>query len=512
MLRMKLLVVLGTLCLTMSAASAQICPLNGTTSKKLVCLIPQVYGPYGFGFGAANQSSAQSVLFTGDNHAAHFDSDFLTAFAPINEAVGIQVSQLPLASPSSGISFVYDANLKTIVPSTDESLGPILGDRASTIGRNKLFLGFSYQYFNFNQIDGQDLSTIPTILQHQPYPCPGGVCTPPQVTPCANQTALTGTNYEGDPCFVRDYIQTLNNIDLKVHQYTIYVTYGITKHLDFSAAIPLLDVRMNVTSDATIVPNSVAPPAANSPGNFWHVFNNVTTATNQADPTLVAKCANQVPCLRASFSDSGTASGIGDVVLRAKYTLYQWEKAGIAAGVDVRLPTGDETNFLGSGTYGVKPFGVFSYKARVSPHAEIGYEKNGDSTLAGGAITGTGANKGALPNRFLYIVGADVAVVKRLTADFEIYGQHLFDAPKLVSQPYTDLGNCANLACNSYTAGTSHVDIAQRTSGIDITDASLGAKFRAFKNLVLTGNVLLKLNDAGLRAKAVPLFGASYSF
>lgn len=514
MFRIKLLLVMGTLLLAASAASAQICPLNGASSSKLVCLIPQVYGPYGFGFGAANQTTAQSVLFTGDGHAAHFDSDFLTAFAPINTAVGIQVSQLPLASPSSGITFVYDTNLKTIVPSTDESLGPILGDRADTIGSHKLFLGFSYQYFNFSQIDGQDLSTIPTVLQHQAYPCPGGVCTPPQVTPCPNQTALTGTAFDGDPCFVRDYIQTLNSIDLKVHQYTIYATYGITKHLEFSTAIPLLDVRMSVTSDATIVPNSLAPPQANSPGNFWHVFNNVTTASNQADPTLVAKCANQVPCLHATFSDAGTAAGIGDVVLRGKYTVYQWEKAGIAAGVDVRLPTGDETNFLGSGTYGVKPFGVFSYKARVSPHAEIGYEKNGDSTLAGDAITGTGPKKGSLPNRFLYIVGADVSVVKRLTADFEIYGQHLYDAPVLVSQPYTDLGHCTDVPCSAgtYTAGTTHPDIAQKTSGINIADASLGAKFRAFKNLVLTGNVLLKLNNSGLRSKAVPFFGASYSF
>jgi hypothetical protein len=30
--------------------------------------------------------------------------------------------------------------------------------------------------------------------------------------------------------------------------------------------------------------------------------------------------------------------------------------------------------------------------------------------------------------------------------------------------------------------------------------------------LVLTGNVLLKLDDGGLRSKAIPLVGASYSF
>jgi hypothetical protein len=172
---------------------------------------------------------------------------------------------------------------------------------------------------------------------------------------------------------------------------------------------------------------------------------------------------------------------------------------------------------------GVKPFGIFSYKARVSPHAEVGYELNGNSTLAGSNIVpaasgSTPSAKGSLPNRFLYIVGADVRVVKRLTGAFDIYGQRLFNAPELVSQPYTDHGNCSGPTdatsglCGTFTAGTTHPDIAQKKSDINISNASLGLKLRAFRNLVLTGNVLLKLDNGGLRAKAVPLVGASYSF
>ena len=521
MFRATILIALTSLLSSASPALAQVCPLNGTLRNKLVCLIPQVYGPYGFGAGGSQPSSA-SVLYTGDGHAAHFSNDFLASFSPINEAVGIQVSQLPLASPSSAITFTYDPALKTFSPSTEESLGPIIGERATTVGRYKLFLGFSYQYFDFNSIDGHDLNKIPTILQHQPFPCPNGVCTPPVIHPCPVQTALKGSKYDGDPCFVRDYIQTSNSIDLKVHQYTIYVTFGITQHLDFSAAIPVLNVRMGVTSNATIVPNSVAPSVLNTPGSFWHVFNNVTTATNQSNPALVAKCAGQIPCLNASFSDSGSAAGVGDIVLRGKYTVHQWERAGVAVGVDVRLPTGDETNFLGSGAVGVKPFGVFSYTARVSPHAVVGYEVNGDSTLAGKNIVQVPGEiptaKGSLPNRFLYIVGAEVHFVKRVTGVFDIYGQRLFSTPQLVPEPYTDYGHCsgptnaAGVRCAVYTSGTTHPDIATRSNDINITDASLGLKVRLYKQLVATGNVLIKLDDSGLRATAVPLVGLSYSF
>lgn len=513
MLKRMLLGAFVLLVLTVGSASAQVCPLNGTSSSKLVCMLPQVYGPFGLG---STSDPTQSVLLTAFGHEAHFENDFVSTFAPINESVGLQVSQLPTASPSSGISFHYDSSLKTFVPSTDESLGPIIGERAGTIGRNRFFLGFSYQYFGFSSIDGQNMGKIPSVLQHQPFPPP---FPSPNITSCPDQTNLTGA-FAANPCFVRDFIQTTNDINLNVSQYTIYLTYGITKHLDVSAAIPLLDVHMKVTSNATIMPNAAASQFAGLPGNVFHQF-------NPNNPVLQSQCAAAAAsgnaCLNATFSDSGTAAGIGDVVLRGKYTVYRGEHLGFAGGIDFRLPTGDDLNFLGSGSLGVKPFGIVSYSARVSPHAEIGYEWNGDSELAGQNLvpvdtTGTIKKKGSIPNRFIYIVGADVAIVKRLTAAFDLYGQRLFNSPELVSQPFTDLGNCsgptnaAAVNCAVFTPGTAHPDVRERFSDLNIINGSVGLKYRVVGHLVLTGNVLLKADDGGLRARAIPLVGASYSF
>jgi hypothetical protein len=477
-------VLLGTLALILvpAGASAQgVCPLNGTSSTKLVCVLPQTFGPFGLGSGTGAPLIA-------NGHQAHFEGDFLSSFGPINEAVGIQVSQLPIASPSSGITFTYDPALKTFAPSTEESLGPILGERASTIGRNKLYVAFSFQYFNFNSIDGQNTSNIPAVLRHQPFP--GG-------TPCPNQTGLTGS-YAGNPCFVRDFVQTTNNIHLTVHQYTLYATYGISRHFDVSVAVPILDVNLKVTSNATINQNSFT-----AAGGAFHQFN----------PAIVPGCT-ATPCLNATFTSSGTASGIGDVDLRGKYELYHGEHLGFAAGVDIRLPTGDEQNLLGSGAVGVRPFGVISYGARVSPHAEIGYEVNGKSILAGDFVGPTATNaKGGLPDRFVYIVGADASIVKRLTASFDIYGQRLFGVPQLFSNPYTDLGKCSDFNCTTLTPGTTHPDLGVHTStDYNITSASVGLKYRPFSHLVVTGNALIKLDDGGLRSTVVPLVGVSYSF
>jgi Putative MetA-pathway of phenol degradation len=484
----RMLLVSLTLALFPALVSAQgICPLNGTVSTKLVCVIPQTFGPFGVGSGAGAPLIA-------NQHQAHFEGDFLSSFGPINEAVGIQVSQLPIASPSSGITFTYDAALKTFSPSTEESLGPILGERASTIGRNKLYVAFSFQYFNFNSIDGQNTSNIPAVLQHRFFP---GDPTSPLgfLAPCPNQSGLTG-GYANNPCFVRDYIQTANNIDLTVHQYTLYATYGITRHLDVSVAVPILDVSMRVNSSATIAQNSFGP------GN---------SAFHQFNPAVVTGCTT-TPCFNGSFSSAGTATGIGDVDLRGKYEVYQGEHFGFATGVDVRLPTGDEQNLLGSGAVGVRPFGIVSYSARVSPHAEIGYELNGKSILAGDFVA-TPTTKGGLPDRFVYIVGADAAIVKRLTASFDIYGQRLFGVPQLFSTSYTDLGKCSDIVCTTLTPGTTHPDIGVHPrADYSITNASVGLKYRPFGHLVLTGNVLIKLDDGGLRSTVVPLVGASYSF
>jgi hypothetical protein len=71
---------------------------------------------------------------------------------------------------------------------------------------------------------------------------------------------------------------------------------------------------------------------------------------------------------------------------------------------------------------------------------------------------------------------------------------------------------CRDINCTTLTPGTTHPDFAFNHADVNITNASLGLKFRMIGKLVLTGNVLLKLDDGGLRSKAIPLVGASYSF
>ena len=140
-------------------------------SSKLICVAAQEYGVgnnvAAFGFGSVLQvyqlSPNAPPNVRGDFHPQHFVGDFSSTLQPLSAAIGRQSNLLPLASPSSGVIMVYDTSLKTFVLGAD-SLGPILGERAETVGRHRLFVGFSYQFFNFDKLDGVKLNNFPNVF------------------------------------------------------------------------------------------------------------------------------------------------------------------------------------------------------------------------------------------------------------------------------------------------------------------------------------------------------------
>ena len=419
--------------LAVVTVAAQTVPSNGN----LVFAIPGLYGPNG-------------LVLPNPFHSAHFNSSFQENFSPLNSELGTALTRLPLASPASGFVYTFDKSLG-VWNQSSQSFGPILSERSETIGRRKLFVAFGYQYFGFSTLDGVDLHNLPAVFGHQ------------ETNP--------------SPAYEADYITTSNDIDLSINQFTIFGTYGLTNRLDVSVAIPFEQTNLNVTSKAHIV--RIAPP---SPvfGQFHYFDSN--------DPQ------NSIDKV---FSSSNSAAGIGDVIFRGKFSAWKGERAGLAVGLDVRVPSGDAMNFLGSGATGIRPFAAFSYRARVSPHLNAGYEWNGDSILAGNVLTGT---KGKLPDAFLYAGGVDVGINKRASAVFDIVGQVTLDTEQIAVTTFT--------ASNGSQAPTFII-----TKGnVPITSASLGLKVNPWKSLLLNGNILIKLNDAGLRATVVPYVSVSYTF
>src|SRR6188472_2268593 len=100
---------------------------------------------------------SEAVLPDGSTHSAHFNSAFQSNFTQFNIALASQLTSLPLPSPASGFTYRFDAATGTFVRST-QSFGPILTDRAETIGRGRFAFNYNFQYFSFDRLEGLDLS------------------------------------------------------------------------------------------------------------------------------------------------------------------------------------------------------------------------------------------------------------------------------------------------------------------------------------------------------------------
>jgi outer membrane putative beta-barrel porin/alpha-amylase len=420
--------------------------LGGTAAEaadpgKLVLLIPNLYGPAGLVL------DSEAVLPDGSTHSAHFNSAFQAEFSQLNIALVSQLASLPLPSPATGYTYAFDPQAGVFVRTT-QSFGPILSDRAETIGRGRLSLGVSYQRFTFDTIEGLDLGAVPAVFTHD-FPAPGGR---------------------------DDVVTTMNSLDLKVQQFALFVTYGLASRADISLAVPLVSVDLAAVSDATI---QRIGTAANPRIHFYRGPNG-EYGNNRV------------------YSSADSASGIGDVLLRGKVTAFKSGANGVALGVDVLLPTGDEEDLLGSGALGIRPFLAVSSVHRVSPHLDVGYQWNGDSVLAGDVRTGA---KGSLPNQLVSAFGVDMKLGKRATLILDVLGRHVFDSPRLESVTFQALDGHSTFPSIDF-----------RTDSLTRIDGSAGLKWNPVDRLLIDFNVQFSLNEAGMRDKVSPLIGIEYSF
>lgn len=398
-------------------------------------------------------------------HNASFPTaDFAgTTLTDLSTGIATQLSALPIPSTASG--FIYMLDPSGAYTRSAESFGPILTERAETVGKHKFFLGFSYQPFHLTSVDGINLHNVGAVLVHQPDPALAVSC---------------------PECF-HDVITTLNNFDLNISQYTAIGTYGLTNRVDVSVAIPILDVRFGVASTGTL--QRIGTKNETDPKGFpIHFFG--------PGPSMQSS-QQAINATQETFNGSRSAQGLGDVILRVKGTAVRWgDRAALAVGTDVRLPTGDESNLLGSGAIGIKPYVALSASyGRVSPHFNFGYQWSGKSVLAGDIATGY---KRHLPGAFPYAAGVDVGVAKRLTLDFDVLGEELIGQSRIIRQRYT-------------RDGVDFPDVISRREQANITNGAVGFKFNPFGSVLLYANLLFKMNDAGLRAKATPLFGITYT-
>src|SRR5581483_6061453 len=247
-----------------------------------------------------NLYGGDGIQLANTGHEAHFGQtgDFQN-FTNILQSVLQSRSYIPIPSAVGLVSYRFNEATGTY-ERVEGSLGSILGERGTTTGKGNFNVSLAYTFADYQTISGRD--NVELVLHH---------CLLPQ---------CVGTN--PNATFLKDTIHVQLHFRLKSQALALSAVYGITNRLDVGLVIPYERNDLQV---------------------FTHAF------INYADPADIAAHRFDPSVETPDQMGTGTATGIGDMVARAKYRLKPYGGIDSAVMADLTLPTGDKNEFLGTG-------------------------------------------------------------------------------------------------------------------------------------------------------------------
>jgi len=427
------------------------------------------------------------------NHQAHFKPgpDQLEVPAQFNRSVLTLLSTSPVASPSGGFTYTFDPALGTF-RRTSESFGPTFAERALTIGKGRVSVRFGYQHASYDTFEGLNLrqrnrssDDLRGVTFYVPH------------TDCCSRGGGTASQPDGlrtSPAFEGDLVRADLALNLTTDASIFAATYGVHDRLDIGVVVPFLHVKLDASVTATVERLSTAAEPE------IHSFPDGDSAT---------------------FFAGGSASGLGDIVLRAKWRALPAAGGGLALAADVRVPTGDESNLLGTGGVQTKVYAVGSFaRGGFSPHVNAGY---------------TFSTVGALPDTRLrdeinVAAGFDWALTPRATLAVDWIGRSLQDAGRLrlaeKTFEYVVGGTGAGGGGSGGGGGgggggrppveqtltTTRTELQFEEGNLNLSFGSIAFRFSPWRSVLVTAGLLVPLTEAGLRDRVTPVIGIDYGF
>lgn len=413
-------------------------------------------------------------------HAAHFEPAAEIAvetLAPsLNALIADNIASFPLSATAAGVTFDFSTGQPV---SVIESQGPIFAETANTLGRRRINVGLNATRLSLNRLRGLPLSELRFTFPHEDI-CPRGVEPPCEPGLGDNPTEI-------------DVIDIYMGLDVDATIVALSATYGLTDNLDVGVAVPFVSVGIEGTALAVIDSRTMSRF-----GQAFHFFG----CSEEPD----GGCLD--PILTTEEHYDGSASGVGDIALRAKYRFPLEAAYGLGALLDVRLPTGSSEDYLGTGSVGVQLSLLGSARlGDFTPHVNLGYDYHGGTDDAEMGDFDRSSVKFAL--------GFDQQLISSVTLALDLLGDL-----NLGDDPLDQLPGSVFIR-DSNTTDDGEVGEAEREvrltnvpSGIggNFFDLSVGARFAFSERIQALGNVLVPLNDGGLRSSIVPTAGVSLTF
>lgn len=372
----------------------------------------------------------------------------------------VDLATFPLGSSAGGFIYATKAGSLGLEPvRTSESFGPAFAERAQTIGRDRSSFGTTFVHRRYDSLEGRNLARgelsvgAPLLARSLSDSLFG---------------SLSGTLSGSVPESQIDVVRTDFILNVDAFTTTFFGTYGVTDRLDVAIAVPFqqIDIDASVTSSLE---------------HFSHL----------AGP--------------ATVSSSTHASGLGDISIRSKVKLFEsaqtaamrsnppWFGSALAAGMDLRVPTGDENQLLGTGLTRLKIYGAGSFKLgrRVLPHVNVGYTFPAGSKEAAEFFFGSETS---------FAIGAEGVLSERLTLVGDVVGRRLADEGRMLESAAQVSSSVTNLLG------------FQEDAPLNLLLGTLGFKFNPRAAFIVSAHLLFSLNDQGLQSRMSAVIGADYTF
>jgi hypothetical protein len=377
--------------------------------------------------------------------------DFLTRW------VGISPGYFPLGSTSGGLTFRFEGGLPVAAA---VSAGPIYGERGHTLGRGRAVVGATYTSTRFNTSRGEPIKDLRLTFTHTNID--SDQCDAEEGRDCAPL---------GVPLSENDLLEVLLTLNLDVDVASLFVTYGLLDRVDLGLIFPVVHTNLAAHSVAQIIPFGTLPTGA------MHFLGGTP----------------QDPVLSTTQVVDGSATGIGDLAGRMKVNLVQRNRAAMAVLADVRAPTGDEKDFLGTGEWSFRGFGILSLQfGNFSPHVNAGYVWRGENAANGVA------NDAALAT-----VGFDQVFAPWATFSVDVIselqlGTSVFQVPAPVT--FTE----------PFVRSVRPMEISDARD--NLVTVSLGFRLATLSNFVGVANTLIPVAGSSPRPDFAWSLGVEYDF
>ena len=419
-----------------------------------------------FNYFLRERLDRQDQVFHGQHYFPAADLAEQQLTPALNSLISSNISSFPLSSTIAGLSLDFTGGQAVL---TSESLGPIFAETAQSIGPGKIHIGISYSHMSLNKLRGLALEDMRFTFIHQ------------DVTPIP-PFGEDPDGSLGNPAWELDAIDVFPDLDINSEIFAFTFSFGVFNNLDISLAVPIVNVSLSGTAKAVIDSYTYGRPNPARP--------EFEGASHTFGGTLLD------PILEADTTFSNSTNGIGDVAVRVKYVFLQNPAIDMAAMLDARLPSGDKTNFLGTGDLNFRVLWIMSGQfGEFNPHVNFGYDQRGASLDS---------------DEFEYVVGFDQKLSNKATFAIDLLGTYDLDLDEKVELLPGSVGILEAFSGGQLIRNFDLSNIPEVTRD-NTLDLSVGLRYAPNEKIVIMGNVLTPLNDYGLRSSIVPTLGISIS-